>query len=353
MNRYLGIEQITTGSHNPRSNAVVERFMQHLNGCLTKCDDAQYKNMKDFLPAIAFAHNTAFNSAIKCTPFETGHGLRAKTITEARANPRLQITAEEGTDIQEPDSTWEKSIFPKVCRLAERLAYDAQRHSQCHKRMNAHNLNQSGAKIQDKGLKQGDRVYFYRPPSQHEVIRRGRKAKHLAHYHGPATSIIQGKVDGRDRQYHLTYDGKPFKRDISMLVPEKEMQRINPETHDPTITPPNQVKPSIHVRGKLLAEEDLILCKTDKEDTSWYLAEVTKIFPDEIEVAYYHSQTTNGGLRNRYTSSAYRRPLKGQIPQNLVCLCRQERWKGNPKATFPIQSQASALDGKASSQRSR
>jgi hypothetical protein len=165
MNRYLGIEQITTGSHNPRSNAVVERFMQHLNGCLTKCDDSQYKNMKDFLPAIAFAHNTAFNSTINCTPFEAGHGLRAKTITEARANPRLQITAEEGTDIQEPDSTWEKSIFPKVCRLAERLAYDAQRDSQWHKRMNAHNLNQSGAKIQDKGLKQGDRVYFYRPPS--------------------------------------------------------------------------------------------------------------------------------------------------------------------------------------------
>ena len=40
MNQYLGIEQITTGSHNPRSNAVVERFMQHLNGCLTKCDDS-------------------------------------------------------------------------------------------------------------------------------------------------------------------------------------------------------------------------------------------------------------------------------------------------------------------------
>jgi hypothetical protein len=87
MNRYLGIEQITTGSHNPRSNAVVERFMQHLNRCLTKCDDSQYKNMKDFLPAIAFAHNIAFNSAINCTPFEAGHGLRAKTITEAHANP--------------------------------------------------------------------------------------------------------------------------------------------------------------------------------------------------------------------------------------------------------------------------
>jgi hypothetical protein len=101
--------------------------MQHLNGCLTKCDDSQYKNMKGFLPAIAFAHNTAFNSTINCTPFEAGHDLRAKTITEARANPRLQITAEEGRDIQEPDSTctWQKFICPKVCRLAERLAYNA------------------------------------------------------------------------------------------------------------------------------------------------------------------------------------------------------------------------------------
>jgi transposase InsO family protein len=105
MKRYLGIQQITTGSHNPRSNAVVERFMQHLNACLSKCDDSQYKSMRDYLPAIVFAHNTVFNSAINCTPFEAGHGLSARTITEARANPRLQITAEEGTDIQEPDNT--------------------------------------------------------------------------------------------------------------------------------------------------------------------------------------------------------------------------------------------------------
>jgi hypothetical protein len=81
MNRYLGITQVTTGSYNPCSNAIVERFMQHLNGCLTKCDDTQYNNIRDYLPAIAFAHNTSFNSAINCTPFEKtadscrrGHG---------------------------------------------------------------------------------------------------------------------------------------------------------------------------------------------------------------------------------------------------------------------------------------
>ncbi len=63
--------------------------------------------MKDYLPAIAFAHNTAFNSAINCTPFKGGHGLQARTITEARAGPRLQTIAEGGMDITEADKNWE------------------------------------------------------------------------------------------------------------------------------------------------------------------------------------------------------------------------------------------------------
>jgi hypothetical protein len=111
------------------------------------------------LPAIAFAHNTAFNSAINCTPFEAGHDLQARTITEARAGPRLQIVAEGGMDLLEADTNWEKSLFPIVLRLAS----EAQRQSQWHKRMNAHNLNQSGSKVEDKGLSPGDRAHFYKP----------------------------------------------------------------------------------------------------------------------------------------------------------------------------------------------
>jgi hypothetical protein len=150
---------------------------------------------------------------------EAGHGLQARTITEARAGPRLQIVAEGGMDLLEADKNWEKSLFPKVLKLAERLASEAQRQSQWHKRMNAHNLNQSGSRVEDNGLSLGDRVYFYKPPTQQEVARRGRKAKHLAHYHGPA--IVQSQIQGRDRQYNITYNGKQFKRDISMLIPER------------------------------------------------------------------------------------------------------------------------------------
>ena len=151
--------------------------------------------------------------------------------------------------------------------------------------MNAHNLNQSGAKVEDKGLNSGDQVYFYKPPTQQEIARRGRKAKPLAHYHGPAT--VRGKVDGRDRQYHIEYNGKCFKRDISMLIPEKRMKEIDVNRHDPMAETPLIVKPALFKPGVILREEELILCKTDKGDKAWSLAEVHKIYPDEIEVIYY------------------------------------------------------------------
>ena len=255
--------------------------MQHLTSCLTKCDDTQYRNLKDYIQAIAFLHNTAFNSAINCTPFEARHGLRARTITEARASPRLQITAEEGIELQEPDHKWESTIFNKVCKLAERLADDAQRQSQWHKRMNAHNLNQSGKVISDKPLQQGDKVYFYKPPSQQEVIQRGRKAKHLMHYQGPATII--GSISGRKRQYEFEYNGRRYKRDISLLIPEHNMLEIDVNTLDVTDSRESGAKPKLHTDGAELREEDLILCKTELTDTEWYLSEIDKIYAKEIK----------------------------------------------------------------------
>ena len=304
MNQYLGITQLTTGGHNPRSNAIVERFMQHLTGCLTKCDDTQYKNIKDYLPAIAFAHNTAFNSAINCSPFEAGHGLRARTITEARASPRLQITAERGTGLQEPDEKWEATIFQKVCKFAERLADEAQRQSQWHKRMNAHNLNQSGKKIPDKPYDRGDKVYFYQPPSQNEVIQRGRKAKHLMHYRGPAT--ITQPIPGRRRQYEIEFEDKLFKRDIGMLIPQHTMHEIDPSTLDVTDIRLSSTKPRLYNEAHQLREDNLIICKTEIIDTEWCLAEINRIYPEEIEITYYTTPITQ--LEN-YNTATYEQKL--------------------------------------------
>ena len=113
--------------------------------------------------------------------------------------------------------------------------------------MNAHNLNQSGKVISDKPLQKGNRVYFYRPPSQQEVIKRGRKAKHLMHYQGPAT--IVGSIEGRKRQYQIEYNGKRYKRDISMLIPEQTMLMIDVTTLDATDSRDTGAKPKLHTNG--------------------------------------------------------------------------------------------------------
>ena len=47
----------------------------------------------------AMNHNCTYSSVIECTPFEAGHGLRARTVAEARmAIPKLQLLEEEADD---------------------------------------------------------------------------------------------------------------------------------------------------------------------------------------------------------------------------------------------------------------
>jgi len=117
------------------------------------------------------------------------------------------------------------------------------------------------------------------------VILRGRKAKHLMHYQGPAT--IVGSISGRKRQYEMEHNGKRYKGDISMLIPEQTMLEIDVTTLDVTDSRESGAKPKLHVNGDGIREEDLILCKTELTDTKRYLAEINKIYSDETEVVYF------------------------------------------------------------------
>jgi hypothetical protein len=133
--------------------------------------------------------------------------------------------------------------------------------------MNAHNLNQSGRVISDTPLQPGDKVYFYKPPSQQEVQQRGRKAKHLMHYQGPAT-ITADSITRRKRQYEFEHNGKRYKRHISMLKPEQTMLEIDVTTLDVTDLRESGLKPKLHTNSaELREEEELIICKTELTDT--------------------------------------------------------------------------------------
>jgi hypothetical protein len=106
------------------------------------------------------------------------------------------------------------------------------------------------------------------------------------HYQGPATII--GSISGRKRQYEFEYNGRRYKRDISMLIPEQSMLEIAVTKLDVTDSRESGAKPKkLHTIGAEIREEDLILCKTELTDTEWYLAEIDKIYANEIEVIYY------------------------------------------------------------------
>ena len=97
--------------------------------------------------------------------------------------------------------------------------------------MTSEKLNQANRPFDDSQLQVGMRVYFYKPPSQQEVAAKGRKAKHLAHYHGPATVTVS-----RRRQLELQYEGKTFNLDISLVIPAKDFNGLEVDSFDPVVT---------------------------------------------------------------------------------------------------------------------
>ena len=51
---------------------------------LRKLSNTEYGHIKEILPSLQFAVNTTHQYSIECTPFEAGHGLKARTVAEAR-----------------------------------------------------------------------------------------------------------------------------------------------------------------------------------------------------------------------------------------------------------------------------
>jgi hypothetical protein len=85
-------------------------------------------------------------------------------------------------------------------------------------------LNQANRPLDDNQLQPGMKVfYFYRPPSQLEVSTKGRKAKHLAYYHGSETVTAMP----RRRQLELQYERKNFNRDISLVSSAKDFGNLD------------------------------------------------------------------------------------------------------------------------------
>jgi hypothetical protein len=151
--------------------------------------------------------------------------------------------------------------------------------------MTSEKLNQANRPFDDSQLQPGMKVYLYKPPTQQKVSIKGRKAKHLAHYHGPATVT----AIPRRRQLELQYEGNTFNRDISLAIPAKDFGSLDEDSFDPVITE-TVATPSLHVKGEIPKEGELVVIK-DSSTKGWFLSEVLLVLPNLVEVRYFTTPT--------------------------------------------------------------
>jgi hypothetical protein len=113
-----------------------------------------------------------------------------------------------------------KHILEKAMELAEEVKAT----SEWHRRMSHESLNQKEQRYNLDHYEVGTKVYFYRPPSILDVVKKTRKAKHIDHYVGPAT--IVKKIGSRSFQLSfvnpLTGIAQLLQRDAGMIILKKE-----------------------------------------------------------------------------------------------------------------------------------
>jgi hypothetical protein len=156
--------------------------------------------------------------------------------------------------------------------------------------MTAQNLGQNGHKIHLDAYAPGTKVYFHKPPSATEAEKKGRKAKYMNHYAGPA--IIIKKIG--TRSFLIEYknaDGKirTFQRNVGMLslVPPKQVD-FEPESIEADSKTPHMHR---SLTASPIKEGDMVLLKDGNEAVDWYCAQVIKVLPTHILVHYYTTTT--------------------------------------------------------------
>jgi hypothetical protein len=143
---------------------------------IRKLSDHEYKHIKHYIPAFQFAINVTPHSAIGCSPFETGHGLPATTLSQARLLAdkyhRNYLEGQDGDAIEDGEPTELKGKIKDLVELSIRMTEVTKSTLEWHRRMTSQNLSQNGRKINLEDYKEGTKVYFYKPPSALEAEKR-------------------------------------------------------------------------------------------------------------------------------------------------------------------------------------
>ena len=274
--KYLGCKQTNTLAHHPTGNSNVERMWQYVAKCLRQMTDKQYAQYERYTRLMEFTWNTSVSRATGEAPFTAAHGLPARTVIGSVSDESLQTTPGTITTAE-----------------VEVLAQAAKAYAQAIEQMRTVDKQQTADAANERGrgrprkYKTGDKVSFFIPPTHEETVRRGRKAKHLLAYRGPA---IVSKVLS-PTTYELSYQGRRYSRATAELRPYHGQQLPAAAvgtaglTHEPD---ENNEQRTIKV-GKYVAfrESDANSCRR------YHVGRVVRIENDEFVLQTHATSTKN------------------------------------------------------------
>ena len=269
--------------------------------------------------------NTTLSSATKCTPFEIAHGLPARTIAQARIEAqRVGRGATDPEILEDVSPVFDGSAVKHILEKAIELAEEVKATSEWHRRMSHESLNQKGQRYNLDHYVVGAKVYFYRPPSILDVVKRTRKAKHIDHYVGPATIIK--KIGSRSFSLSfvnpLTGIEQLLQRDAGMIILKKEW-------HAPSLEPGVQeLAPVRHQAGMKLRIGEMVILRDYPDAKDWYVAEISQVLSDRFIV--------NGYITTELPLAGYARASKRERVKSLEGIAFLRTWckdKGKGIAT--------------------
>ncbi len=129
----------------------------------------------------------------------------------------------------------------------------------------------------------GSEAYIYKPPTQQEAIRRGRKVKHIDHYIGPG--CIVKHIGTRSVVISIKDSNnivREYQRDAGMVLLKKPM----PSDTDPETGRERSIGTRIcsmkDMRKNALKEGEIIILKGDPVANDWYCVKIRSILVDRI-----------------------------------------------------------------------
>ena len=311
-----GTKATQTLGHNATGNSLIERVWRFVNAALRCLTDNQYLDWHKYMPGMAAAWNSTPSRTLGgISPFEASCGLPFRTPSRALgdkqpSHPRVMNQSE----------------ITLLHKAAEAFRLLAKKNHEWHTRKTADLLNSNGR--WKRTYKLGDLVKIYIPPTAREAERRGRKAKHCFWYRGPAK--IVKILSPTTYTVQMCKDGRLYDRAIMNVsswgttAPEYVHLQSNANS------PPQSAAPTVATAPastNVYKNGDVIAIKDDATEDTYWLADVTRVKGNGLELAYYGTPTNN-------LKTARFRPIYVTKANELTFTNKQStsRWRGHMSA---------------------